>query len=72
MGLVGLGRLPILVLVADTEANRRIPAGLSQSLVLGAVLLGGQPFWLETLNEQCVLSWGRSKISKEGWNYIVI
>lgn len=27
-------------------------AGLSQSLVLGAMLSGGQPFCLEALNEQ--------------------
>lgn len=53
MGLVKLVRLPILVLVANMEV-KRILAGLSQSLVLGAMLLGGQLFCLKPLNEQCV------------------
>lgn len=52
--LVRLGGLPILVLVANTEVNRKILAGLSQSLILGATLLGRQLFCLKTRNEQCV------------------
>lgn len=36
------------------EVKRRILAGLSQSLVLGAMLLEGQLFCLKPLNEQCI------------------
>ena len=54
MELVRLGRLPILVLVANMEVNRRMLTGLSQTLILGAMLLGGQLSCSETLNEQCV------------------
>lgn len=68
LGLVRLGRSPLLVLGANLEVNRKTLAG-----ILGPGFWVAVPLCRKTKWEICVLSSGTcSEIPEEGWNDVEV